>query len=123
LPSTSPDWATASSRRRSVFGFDAGAVGFEDLAVGFVGAQRLLVGQQEVTGVTVLDVHDVADGAQLLDAFEENDLHGSSPLLDEVGQQPHVAGALDGLASSRCFLAETAVMRLGTILPRSDMKP
>src|SRR3546814_1300355 len=26
-------------------------------------------------------------------------------------------------ASSRCFLADTAVMRLGTILPRSDTKP
>jgi hypothetical protein len=25
-------------------------------------------------------------------------------------------------ASSRCFFAETAVMRLGTILPRSEMK-
>ncbi len=29
---------------------------------------------------------------------------------------------LIALARSRCFLAETAVMRLGTILPRSEMK-
>jgi hypothetical protein len=31
-----------------VFSFDASAVGFEDLAVGFVGAQGLLVGKKEV---------------------------------------------------------------------------
>ena len=78
LPSTLPECFSASTR--GVVGFDLGAVGFEDLAVGFVGAQRLLVRQQEVAGVAVLDVHDIADPAQLLDAFEEDDFHFVSPL-------------------------------------------
>ncbi len=56
--------------------FDLCAVGLEDLLVGLVGAQRLLVGQQEVAGVTVLDGNDIADAAELFDAFEQNDIHG-----------------------------------------------
>ncbi|KAG5729474.1 hypothetical protein E4T56_gene20938, partial [Termitomyces sp. T112] len=84
--------------------FDVGALGFEHLAVGFVGAQRLLVGQQEVTGVTVLHGDDVTDVAQLLDTFEENDLHGFSPLLHEVGQQAQMTGALDRLTQFTLLL-------------------
>src|SRR3546814_7531862 len=56
---------------------DLGAGRFEHLFVGGVRTQRLLVGQQVVTRVTVLHGDDVADGAQLLDPFEENDFHGS----------------------------------------------
>ncbi len=65
---------------RSVVGFDARAVGLEDLAVGVVGAQRLLVGEQEVAGEPVLDLHHVADGAELLDALKQNDVHVRSLL-------------------------------------------
>src|SRR5712671_4736271 len=36
------------------------------------------------------------------------------------GSNPRKRARLIALASSRCFLADTAVMRLGTILPRSD---
>jgi hypothetical protein len=39
------------------------------------------------------------------------------------GSSPIWRARLIAWASSRCFLAETAVMREGTILPRSDMKP
>ena len=37
-----------------------------------------------------------------------------------VGQQARKRARLMARASSRCFFAETAVMRLGTILPRSE---
>ena len=37
------------------------------------------------------------------------------------GSRPRMRARLIALASSRCFLAETAVMRDGTILPRSEM--
>ena len=58
-----------------VFLFEAFAVGFEHLAVRIVGAQRLLLRQQEVARVAVLDGDDIADPAELLDTFEEDDLH------------------------------------------------
>jgi len=63
-----------------VFGFETFAIGFEHLLVRFIGAQRLLLREQEVAGVAVLDGYDVADRAQLLDTFEEDDIHVSSPL-------------------------------------------
>src|SRR5690606_14702237 len=66
---------------RGVLGFEPLAIGFEDLAVGFVGAQRLLVRQQEVAGVAVLDGDHVADRAELLDAFEQDDFHDPSSSL------------------------------------------
>ena len=72
----------------SVFLFEPLTIGFEDLLVGFVGAQRLAVGEQEVARVTVLDGNDVADGAQLLDTFEEDDGEdweaGKVESIDEV---------------------------------------
>ena len=39
---------------------------------------------------------------------------------DDVRQQAEEAGALDRLGELALLLAETAVMRDGTILPRSD---
>src|ERR1700730_3976631 len=36
------------------------------------------------------------------------------------GRSPRKRARLMACASSRCFLAETAVIRLGTILPRSE---
>jgi hypothetical protein len=42
-----------------------------------VGAQRLAARKQEVTGVAVLHLHFIADGAELLDALEQDDLHVS----------------------------------------------
>src|SRR3546814_18091791 len=53
-----------------VVGFDLRAVGFEQLAVGVVRAQRLVVGQQVIAGKAVLDVDAIADAAEFLDAFE-----------------------------------------------------
>src|SRR3546814_11781489 len=50
-------------------------IGFEDLAVGLVGAQRLLARQQEVAGEAVLHLHHIADAAELLDSFEQNHVH------------------------------------------------
>ena len=65
-----------------------------------------------------LETERVASRPNLSDSGAER--VPSLPLLDHVRQQPDEARALDGAASSRCFLADTAVMRLGTILPRSD---
>src|SRR3546814_21166534 len=63
-----------------VVGFDLRAVGFEQLAVGVVRAQRLVVGQQVIAGKAVLDVDDIADAAEFLDAFEQDDFHRSALL-------------------------------------------
>ena len=60
---------------RIILSDDAGLVGFENLAVGFVGAERLVARQQEVAGETVLHGNNVTDLAQLLDAFEQDNLH------------------------------------------------
>src|SRR5690606_12858755 len=51
------------------------ALGFELLLVCFVGAQRLALRQQEVTGKAVLDPDDVAHLAKAGNAFEKNDFH------------------------------------------------
>jgi hypothetical protein len=59
-----------------VVGLDLGTIGFEHGLVGIVRAERLLVGQEVVTGITVLDGHDITDATQLLDALEQNDFHG-----------------------------------------------
>ena len=75
LPSTPFDAFSASARRVGIVGLDLRAIGFEHLAVGFVGAERLLVGQQIVAGEAVLDLDHVADGAELLDALEQDDFH------------------------------------------------
>src|SRR5262245_51240961 len=54
---------------------------------------------------------------------------GSAPQASNVskliyrityGSKPRKRARLIARASSRCFLADTAVMRLGTILPRSE---
>ena len=54
---------------------ELGAVGLEALHVGFGGAQRLALRQEEVAGVAVLDGDDLAHLAELGDALEEYDLH------------------------------------------------
>ena len=53
--------------------FDRGALALELLAVGFGGAQRLVLRQQIIAGVAVLDGDFVADVAVLADALEQND--------------------------------------------------
>ena len=107
LPSTSFDAVFGLDAAIGIVGLDLGAVGFEQLAVGFVGAQRLLVGQQEIARKAVLDGDDVADGAELLDAFEQDDFHGSRSLLHDVGKQADVAGALDRLGQLALLLGAT----------------
>jgi len=62
-----------------VIRLDLAAVRFEQLAVGVIRAQRLVVGQQVIAGKAVLDVDDIADAAEFLDAFEQNDFHQTSP--------------------------------------------
>src|SRR4029079_12159081 len=74
---------------------DPRPVRFEQLAVRFVGAKRFLVGQEEIAGKAVLDLHHVADGAELLDTLKKNDFHFSSSLFHDVGKQADVPGALD----------------------------
>src|SRR4029079_13415835 len=75
---------------------DPRAVRLEHFAVGVVGAQRLLARQQVVARKAVLDLHHIADGAELLDAFKQDHFHGSFSLLHDVGKQADVASALDG---------------------------
>src|SRR3546814_4217337 len=55
----------------------------ENLLVGVVRAQGLAVGQKEVAGIAVLDGDDVADRAQLFDAFEQNYMHQTAPRSEE----------------------------------------
>ena len=79
LPSTPFDAFSASRAAAGIVFLDPRAVGFEQLAVGFVGAQRLLARQQVIAGEAVLDLHHVADGAELLDALKQNDFHVGAP--------------------------------------------
>ena len=78
-----------------VFLLDALAVGLEDLAVRFVGAERLLAREEVVAGEPVLHLHHVADGAELLDALKQNDFHVERSLFHDVGKQADVTRALD----------------------------
>src|SRR5688572_19084880 len=59
--------------------FDRGAFLLELGAVGFGGAQGLLLRQQIIAGEPVLDGDLVADMAQTADALEQNDFHLGSP--------------------------------------------
>src|SRR5690606_9740979 len=58
-----------------VAGLELGALAFELLLVGFVGAQGLALGQKEIAGKTVLDLDGVAHLAEARDAFEKDDFH------------------------------------------------
>src|SRR3546814_6424884 len=70
----------------------------------FVGAKRLLIGKQEVAGIAGFHGDDVADTAQLLDTFEQNDFHDFCSLLHDIGKQADVACALDGLGQFTLLL-------------------
>ena len=54
------------------------ATAFEYLAVRVGGAERFLLREQEVAGETVAHLHFIANGAEILDAFEQDDLHVTS---------------------------------------------
>ena len=54
---------------------ELGATSFESLDVGSGGCGGLALRQQEVTGVTALDVHFVAQVAQVGDLFQQDDIH------------------------------------------------
>src|SRR5690606_25690981 len=56
---------------------ELGALALELLIVGFVGAQRLALRQQEVARISVLDPDRLAHLAEAGDALEKNDFHGS----------------------------------------------
>ena len=121
-----PATSCASLRRFQVAGLQFGPLLLEALQVGFGGAQRLVLGQQEITRETVLHPDDIAHLAQLLDALQQHNLHrhncSPTPVAQPCtnGRSARLRARLMARASSRCFFAETAVMRLGTILPRSD---
>src|SRR5262249_32320738 len=99
--------------------FDLGAAALEHLAVGVGGAERLLLRQQVIASVAVTDAHFLADAAKIFDAFKQGDLHGPACYWTANGSRASSRASLMARASSRCFLAETAVMRAGTILPFS----
>ncbi len=62
-----------------ILGFETLAIGLEDLLVRAIGAQGLLLREQEVARETILDGDDIADPAEVADAFEEYDIHVCSP--------------------------------------------
>ena len=78
-----------------VAGFKLRALVLEALHVRGRRAKRLALRQQEVAGVALLDVHDLAHLAEFRDAFEKYDFHLSGSLLHGVGQEGDEAGALD----------------------------
>ena len=59
---------------------ELGALALELLLVGFVGAQSLAFGQQEVASVPVLHVDDIAHLAETADTLQKNNLHCSTPV-------------------------------------------
>ena len=62
-----------------VLRFQLGLLGLEGFDVAIIGAQRLALRQQEVAGVAVLDVHDLAHLAKLGHTFQKDHLHGRAP--------------------------------------------
>ncbi len=66
---------------RGVVRHDPLAIGFEYLAIGFVGTKRFLVGKEKVAGEPVLHLHHIADAAELLDAFQQDHIHLLVPYL------------------------------------------
>ena len=64
---------------------EIGALALEFLLVGLGRAQSLAARQQEVAGVAVLHAHRIAHMAELADAFQQNDVHGLSPICVRPG--------------------------------------
>ncbi len=60
-----------------VLGFELSALAFELLLVGFVGTKSLALREQEVTGITVLDLDCFAHLAEAANTFQKNDFHWS----------------------------------------------
>ena len=79
LPSSLSATVWASRLALEVARLELGALAFELLLVGFVGAQRLALRQQEVAGEAVLDLDGFAHLAEAGNAFEKNDFHGLCP--------------------------------------------
>src|SRR5690606_39747246 len=65
---------------------ELGALALELLLVGFVGAQRLALRQQEVARVAVPDFYRLAHLAEAGNAFEKNDFHGSVLSMPQGGE-------------------------------------
>src|SRR5216683_2898342 len=71
------------------------------------GAQRLLLRQQEVAGVTGLHLHHVAQLTELGHALQQDDVHRHDCVLrlgDEVGQERQETRALDRLGEFALLL-------------------
>src|SRR5262249_39162099 len=101
--------------------FDLGALRFELGFIGFGDAQRLVVRQQEIAREAIAHLHDIADAAEIFDAFQQNEFHGGGSYCTANGSSASSRARLMAIERSRCFFAETAVMRAGTILPFSEM--
>ena len=66
--------------RATDFACVTGALDALDLLLGATGpADRLALGQEEVTAVAVLDLDDVAGDADLVNGAGENELHDALP--------------------------------------------
>jgi hypothetical protein len=57
--------------------FNCGALGAELFEIALCGAQCLAAWQEEVAGIAVLDADDIAELAEIWNAFEKNNVHGS----------------------------------------------
>src|SRR5262249_60758610 len=68
-----------------VVGLQLGALLLEAGLVGVGGAKRLLLRQEVVAGEAGLHAHHLAHLAELLDALEQDDVHGETPTSTRRG--------------------------------------
>src|SRR6202034_2598616 len=93
-------------------------LGFDLRQRAFVGFAGELARKQEVPGVAVGDVDDVAFAPQRFNVAEKNELHGA--YSDPNGRNAMRRARLTATVSIRWCLAQFPEMRRGTIFPRSE---
>src|SRR6266850_4004024 len=91
----------------------------EVLHVARAGAERELLGDQEVAREAVGDVAHFAPAADLGDVVEQDDFHGGAYSVAEYGSSATVRARLMAWVSWRWWRAQLPEIRRGMILPRS----
>ena len=92
-------------------------LGFDLCQCAFVGFAGEFTRKQEVAGIAVGDVDDVALAAKRFNIAEKNELHGYS---EPKGRKAMRRARLTATVSIRWCLAQFPEMRRGTIFPRSE---
>ena len=93
-------------------------LGFDLCQRAFVGFAGEFARKQEVAGIAVGDVDDVAFAAKRFDIAEKNELHGG--YSEPNGRKAMRRARLTATVSIRWCLAQVPEMRRGTIFPRSE---